>query len=145
MLFDSTNKDEIAKKYFELTGKSLQNTSCSSCFNDALIEINVILRKQNKKTMAKKAKIAEVTATDEQPKMLRLKSCYTFVHNDIGYITSTAPSYICAEYIAEHPSEAFKFHEVTAEEAGLPTEDVDAVGGEDAPEIQTNLTTGENE
>ena len=96
--FSSFDKQSIAQLYYEVLGKEFKPTTCQQCYHDALIEIYLYLKRENKM----KAKC------NYRMRAGFIINCPTF-HNGTVYTNANLTDEVAEEYIAAFPQNADLF------------------------------------
>ena len=96
--FSSFDKQSIAQLYYEVLGKEFKPTTCQQCYHDALIEIYLYLKRENKM----KAKC------NYRMRAGFIINCPTF-NNGTVYTNANLTDEVAEEYIAAFPQNADLF------------------------------------
>ena len=96
--FSSFDKQNIEQLYYEVLGKEFKPTTCQQCYHDALIEIYLYLKRENKM----KAKC------NYRMRAGFIINCPTF-HNGTVYTNANLTDKVAEEYIAAFPQNADLF------------------------------------
>lgn len=96
--FSSFDKQSIAQLYYEVLGKEFKPTTCQQCYHDALIEIYLYLKRENK--MKAKCKYRMRAGF--------IINCPKF-HNGTVYTNANLTDEVAEEYIAAFPQNADLF------------------------------------
>ena len=121
--FSSFDKQSIAQLYYEVLGKEFKPTTCQQCYHDALIEIYLYLKRENK--MKAKCKYRMRAGF--------IINCPTF-HNGTVYTNANLTDEVAEEYIAAFPQNADLFQR-------LQSTDGEAQGTEQSAESEIKPDT----
>jgi hypothetical protein len=99
--FSSSDKAHIVRLYWEVLGKEFKPTSCQQCYHDALIEVYLYLKKNNK-------------MKDKCSYRMRagfIISCPRFANGKI-YTNDNLTDDVAEEYLAQFPKNVEMFQQL---------------------------------
>lgn len=128
--FSSFDKQSIAQLYYEVLGKEFKPTTCQQCYHDALIEIYLYLKRENK--MKAKCKYRMRAGF--------IINCPTF-HNGTVYTNANLTDEVAEEYIAAFPQNADLFQRLQSTEQSAESTDGEVQGTEQSAESEIKPDT----
>ena len=107
MPYNSADKRAIRRLYRDVLGREMRQTSCQTCYHDAIVEMFYHIKRHNGKMAKKRKYLLKAGALIQSPD----------IDGGKVYTNANLTDSVAARYLRKHPGRAILFQRMPAEKA----------------------------